>query len=492
MGNLTPKEKKLLRNQEWRLDNLYKIKDKNQKIIKLKRNAIQRRLHDDCTGFDVVLKPRQVGISSYFLIKKLDKCIFTRNYTAAIISHDRESMEKLFAIIRRAHKHMNEKVKPEIDKGGGSKYELRFPTNDSKITCTLEAVSETVNDLHISEMALMKNAERVKTSMDAVPISNGIISIETTCRGFNFFHKFWNDKDSIFARHFFPWYLHEEYFIESEKFKLNKEELKIKKYAKKTYGVDITYNQFAFRRFKINQKDGDIDNFSQEYPSDPATCFIASGQSFFDLRIISRIKEDLPKAPTDGGELEIYKTFEKGHSYVCGADTAEGVGGDFSVATIIDADTMEQVAQLRGQFKPSIFAEKIQELCRLYYIGSTTWPYLAVERNNHGHAVILSLVEIQKYENQYKHKDGREGWVTDKVTRPIMFNTLKDGLENQTLKVNSHDLINECLTFINNSGKMEASDNSHDDTVIAIAIALQMAIQFKSNNYDNIDRRILI
>lgn len=490
MSILSPEEIAKFKDPAWRLDNLYKIKTKDQKTIKFRKNNIQTRLHKEATGLDVVLKARQVGISTYFLLKKLDKAIFTRNYTVAILSHERKSMEILFSMIRRAHKYMNPMARPEIGKGGGSIYQLRFPETDSKIYCTLEAVSDTVNDLHISEMALMNNADRVKTSMDAVPIG-GNISIETTARGYNHFQEFWTDPETIFKKHFFPWYLHEEYAIKSDKFKLTPAETKLIKYAKAEYGVNLTYDQIAFRRFKIKQKENDLDNFLQEFPENDISCFIATGQNFLDTMILSKlIKEDFVTPATEGG-LTIYKEFNKEHDYVCGADTAEGVGGDFSVGIMIDATTMEVVAQLRGQFKPSDFAHRLNELCNIYQAGGTQFPLLAVERNNHGHAVLLELDEHINYEHLYKHKDGRPGWITDRVSKPIMLNALKDGLENYNLKVYSKELLTEALTLINNNGKIQASEGKHDDIIVATAIALQMCLN-QSINYDNIENRILL
>lgn len=495
MPKLTPKEKKLLKDPDWRLDNLYKIKDKNQKIIRFKKNYIQQMLHNNSSQFDDVLKSRQVGISTYYLLKKLDKTMFTPNYTACILSHKRESMEKLFSIIRRAHKLMHPKVQPILDKGGGSKYELRFPEIDSKIYCTMEAVSDTVNDLHISEMALMENSDRVDTSMDAVPINDGIISIETTPRGFNHYHQFRTMKESLFRRHFFPWYFHDEYQIHTdEKLKYTADEKKLITKAKKLYGYDVTPAQIMFRRQKIKQKK-DKKKFQVEFPEDERSCFMGSGDSPFDLKqlleMINNLEEPVHKTDT----LEIYKPFDKTKNYVCGADTAEGKGGDYSVGVIYEVDSMEQCAQIRSnKWKPRIFADELNDLCLMYSKPGRIMPLLAVELNNHGHAVMLQLEDHLSYTNLYECKDGTNGWLTNSVTRPLMLDAFIDGVEDEIVVLNSYDTLNECLTFVNNKGKLEAEVGQHDDTIIASAIALQMCIKERSNLslYDNISDKILL
>lgn len=495
MGKLSGEEKRLLKDPDWRLDNLYKIKDKNKKIVKFKKNNIQQILHKNSTQFDIVLKSRQVGISTYYLLKKLDKAIFTPNYTACILSHKRDSMEKLFSIIRRAHKHMHWKVKPELDKGGGSKYELRFPEIDSKIYCTMEAVSDTVNDLHISEMALMDNDERVWTSMDAVPLNDGIISIETTPRGFNHFHKFWIDKDKVFKNHFFPWYLHEEYKIETNlNIQYSNKELDLIRKAKNLFGVDIDKDQIMFRRTKIKQKKGEK-IFLREYPEDDKSCFMGSGDSPFDLEIITGLQNNAKEPIEKTDTMEIYEDYDSNKRYVCGADTAEGKGGDYSVATMFEVKTMKQVAQIRSnRWKPRVFADKILDLCNRYSKPGREKPLLAVELNNHGHAVLLQLEEHIMYPNLYEYKDNNKGWLTNSVTRPIMLDCFIDSVEDGIVVLNSNDTLNECLTLVNNKGKIEAEEGEHDDCIIAASIAIQMCILQKSNLslYDNLEDTILV
>jgi len=492
---LTPNEIKLLKDPDFRLDNLYKIKDKNKRIVKFKKTPIQQLLHKNSTGFDNILKARQLGISTYFLLKKLDAAIFTPNYTACILSHKRESMEKLFSIIRRAVKYMHPLVQPVIDKGGGSKYEIRFPEIDSKIYCTMEAVSDTVNDLHISEMALMKDRERVDTSMDAVPLVGGIISIETTPRGFNHYHKFWNDPDTMFKNHFFPWYLQDEYQIEFKgKMEYTEDEIKLIGKALKYHDVSLTKEQIMFRRMKIKQKKGK-EIFMQEFPEDDKSCFIASGDNPFDLEILTKLINNVQTPLFKDETLEIFELFDSNKRYVCGADTAEGKGGDYSVATMFEVGSMKQVAQLRSnKWKPRVFADKLYDFCTKYHKPSREWPLLAVELNNHGHAVILQLEDHLQYSNLYSYKEGQNGWLTNMVTRPLMIDGFIDGVEDEIVKLNSNLTLNECLTLINNKGKIEAEDGEHDDCIIAASIAIQMCIKEKSNIsiYDDISNKILI
>ena len=488
---LSQKDKEKLKDPMWRLQHLYYITNKSKKRVKFKPNSIQRYLLKNMTGYDNILKARQVGISTFLLLRKLDKAAFNSNQTEVILSHDRESLGKLFKIIRYAYKNMPDDLRPEIDKGGGSRYRLYFPEINSEIYCTLEAVSDAVSGLHISEMALMNNMDKVRTSMDAVPIETGEISIETTARGFNHYHDFYTGETG-YKNFFFPWYMHEEYCLNRGKIRWTAEEKQLKHKAIKLYGVELNDDQISFRRFKISQRKSKS-SFLQEYPEDDKTCFITTGTPAIDITKIQDIIKDRPEPIRETEYLKVYIEAISGTPYVFGVDTAEGVGGDYSVAVVMDSKKREVVAILRGHLKPFDFANEINKLAKDYRRGRAPMPLVGVERNNHGHAVLLELKEHLNYPNLYMHSDNRAGWITDKVTRPIMLNTFIDAVENSTVKINDMTILNECLTLVNNKGKIEAAQGKHDDSVIASSIAIQLSINAKQlDMYYDIENKVLL
>lgn len=480
---LSQKDLQYLSDPSWRLDNFYYITNKDKQKVLFKKNQIQQHIHDKCTRFNATLKARQVGISTYWLLKYLDIAAFNENQTVAILSHDRESLRKLFKIIRFAHKNMPDIVRPAVDKGGGSMYRLYFPEINSEIYCTLEAVSDAVSHLHISEMALNENPDSIRTSMDSVPIATGSISIETTPRGYNHFYKFWSN-DNSYTKFFFPWYMHHEYKMDTDPLVYTADELKLIEKANKLFGINLTKEQIAFRRFKISQK-ADMKSFLQEYPEDDASCFITSGDAAMDIlkikELINVTKEPIKQTST----LKIWSEWQKGKVYVAGCDTAEGVNKDYSVCVIINATDREIVAQLKSNsWKPREFAIEVDKLCRLYQKQRAGYPLLAVELNNHGHAVLLELDEHLHYPNLYRFKKDSFGWKTDSVTRPLMIDGFIDAIENQTVIMHSKDVLNECLTLIDNNGKIEAQDGENDDCVIASSIAIQMLKEVNANIID--------
>lgn len=477
----------------WRLNNFYKIVNKQGELVQFRENGIQRRLNDSKTLRKRILKYRQGGVSTNEILKACDDVFFHRNRTACILAHDSDGIETLFDIAKGAYKFLADRLKPRLDRGGGSKYEMVFPDLNSRIYADLEVRGGTIHRLHISEAAFA-DKNRIKATLETVPIKTGIVTIETTPNGMgNHFYRSWIDEDPFYEKMFFPWYVDTQYQLDPSSVKeLTPEEVEFTHKAKRLYGVDITKGQIAFRRFKQHDLK---DLFIQEYPEDEVTCFLASGGAPFDLTIIQEMINNAPEPIETYGAVEIYKSFDPRRSYVIGADTAEGVRKDYSVAVVLDATDLEVVALYRSnRVKPSEFAKGIYDLAERYQKGSTMWPFLAVERNNHGHAVLLALDEMNSYPNLYKDpKDEMLGWKTNSISRPVMLDTFIEAVEERQIQLNSKVILYECLTLIDNGGKIEAEDGENDDCVIATSIALQMAIKHgRFDLYENIAEKILL
>ncbi len=472
-------------DRTWRLDNLYSIVNKEGNAVAFERNNIQRLLSTVQAKRKMILKSRQVGISTNELIDCLDFTLFDENKVTCILAHEQDGIEKLFRIVRRAYEFLPEEIKPKLDRGGGSKYELYFPDINSRIYCDLESRGDTIHKLHLSELAFMKDLTRVKSTLECVPMASGQVTIETTPKGMNHFYDLWMDENTNYAKCFYPWFFHEEYQIPDTELKsknLTKDEWDFIARAKGLYKVDISIPQIAFRRFKQNDQKH---LFKQEYPEDDISCFLTSGNSPFNLELVKPMYDAAKPPIEDHGGIKIYQKAQNAEIYVIGADTAEGVEGDSSVGKVFKVSNREEVASFcSNNVKPSEFADILVEMAELYSTKSIG-PLLAVERNNHGHAVLLKLDEYLKYPNLYRPKleEGKDldrmklGWQTDKVTRPIMIDTLIDGVENGTCILRDKQTLGECLTLVNNNGKIEAEEGNHDDNVVACAIALQMCIE---------------
>lgn len=212
-----------LLSRKWRLSHLYKIVDKNWKSTTFRPNKIQKKLIDLENKLRkkygkvrlIILKARQMGLTTYKLIDKLDKCLFVPNTTVNIVAHNKDKLEEIFAKVKYAYSSIPDKIqtpswvwhkpKPKYD----TKTSYYFPSLNSKISITLDARSGTLTDLHISEMAFINDAqEMLRGTLPAA--ENADITIETTANGMNYFYKFRcyhrDNSDSEFETVFFPWY----------------------------------------------------------------------------------------------------------------------------------------------------------------------------------------------------------------------------------------------------------------------------------------------
>lgn len=480
-----------LHDRQWRLGHVYSVVDKASRQRVFRPNPIQARILADPSPRKMFLKARQVGISTSGILEMFDHVIHTPNTTACILAHEQDSIRKLFQIVHRAYDFLEPELKPQLDRGGGSKYEFYFPLLNSRIYCDLESRGDTIHWLHASEAAFFADTDKLKATLQAVPIATGRVSIESTANGMgNLFYEMWMDAEQPYQKFFFPWFLMPEYRITTDPLALTADEHDFIRKAKTYYGVDIDHAQIAFRRFKQRELKA---LFLQEYPEDDVTCFLSSGNAFMNL---FRVKDQIAAARRpieDHDGLRVFVPYNNAHLYACGVDVAEGVGADWSVASVFDATTWEQVACLRKQSKPSDFAHDTVALLSRYVSPGRPWPLLGVERNNHGHSMLLELHEHIGYANLYQTADERVGWLTDRVTRPIMLDALRDGVENRTVVVNDAETLAECLTFVDIDGKPEAAEGRHDDCVMAAAIAVQMCVeQSVSRLYDNIRDRILV
>lgn len=490
MKEILAELKNKLKDKQWRLNNLYYIVDKNSKKIKFKENTVQKRLSSNNSKKKIILKARQMGITTHQVIEMFDYVCWNRNVTAVILCHENDALKKIFNIVKRAYDFMHPSIRPKIDRGGGSVNQLYFPEINSRIFTDLEVRGTTINWLHISEAAFAK-WERIDATLQAVPI-DGTITFETTPNGIgNNFYEFYFDKtNDFYSRFFFPWFFHDEYQMPTKKINYTDEEKDLMEMALKKFKVKMTKEQIAWQRMKKAELK---EMFYQEYPSDEHTCFLTSGDPAINLLVVEEMIKKAKAPITEKGNFKIYKYHQKKHYYVIGADTAEGVGGDYSVAHVYDVTNMELVATLRGHIKPYDFAHQLNELGKMYQRGNDPFPIIAVERNNHGHAVLLELKENLVYRNLFHDKDERVGWKTDKISRPIMLNGFIEAIESRRISIPDIDTLKECLTLVNNNGKIEAVEGKHDDCVIASSIALQMVIASSSiAMYNEIKSKILL
>lgn len=469
-----------LQNKDWRMAHLYFLKTTDRRLQVYRRNFAQSNYSLRKKLLNMILKARQLGFSTECLIDLLDETINTPNTNSAIIAHERDKVVKLFEIVKRAFENMPDGTKPRVS--FDNRNELYFPDLDSKIYVTLDTRSETVHNLHWSEVAFTPQAENKAAAIFASVPKGGKITLETTANGMSgYFFDEWEDKDSKFTKHFYNWLWETRY---AEPLEMDIEELRARYRTQAIrYGLmldledrfNLTPEQL---QFYSNQVVKNKHLVLQEFPTTSLEAFIATGRNIFHH---TDLQKHPVRPPIDRkwGDMLIWEHPQPSSKYVLGVDPAGGIGGDFAVIQVFNAHTGEQAAEYASNYvKPNQLGLTAMEIGNHYNKG-----LIVIESNNHGHAVIDAI--RHKYYNLYRRetmdKQTREktytiGYATTGATKPLMVDVLEEAVRDETIMIHSEDLIKEMKVFVQTDepGKQGygAEGSAHDDRVMATALAV--------------------
>lgn len=481
-------------------DTLLWIRDEMGNIIPYVRNPIQKRI------YEIIQKERARG-NRYFIILKYRRGGITtdqqainfyeslkRGRSVVTLAHEANDTEKIFNIAKLFYSQLWPAYQPKRSRK--VKRELEYPDLNSEYYIGTAggkafARGSTLQRFHASEVAFWPGQDHeidnlMASLCEAARAGEGVL--ESTANGVsNWFHTRWKEVEAgraLWVPIFLAW--HEDYrnqipvVSEDERQAILSNLLDAE--AELVEKHNLTAEQIKWRRIK---KDALRKLFAQEYPESADEAFLNSGISYFDSAALQRIQErgKDPVSTSLGGMVKIWKLPEGGKEYVAGSDVASGADPnsdklDYSVTHILDRVTGEHVATLKGKIKPHEFAKQSARLCERY--NNAFW---GVERNEYGHAVLNSALNVLRYKNLYKHqkydkaskqKISQHGWPTNKETRPIMIDDLAKALEKDELLTKSISFVNECKSFVLKKGRMEAESGAHDDEVFAMAIAWQM------------------
>lgn len=474
-----------------------------QKIL---MEAIRRQREDQGYVRVLILKARQQGLSTVtggFIYSEVSQRTGAK---ALVMAHKKDSTDALFAMVRRFYDSSPEAIRPSTRYA--SKRELFFDKLDSSYivaTAGGEAVArgETLTHFHGSEMAFWpKSGARdlwngIKQSIADAP--GTFIALESTANGVSgpFYEMCQLALRGLLPGWelvFIPWFIEPEYRVAAlpKGWKRTHEEQEV---ADK-FGVDDY--QLAWRRARIAETSPD--QFKQEYPATPDEAFLASGLPVFnpeqlvsylaecplpteldrrslEMRYRPDAKEPEPVwAKNPRGELVVYEAPDPKKSYAIGADVGKGIrGGDYSVAHVIDADK-KVVAVWRGHVIADYFGTTLNHLGNWYNTAR-----VLVENNDHGLLTNYVLSKELNYPNlyssiQYDKEQDKEteviGFTTNVKTRPMVLDQLRAAFREKAIDIKDRDTLTEMMRFVvNDNGKMEAEEGSHDDCVMALAFA---------------------
>lgn len=484
----------------------------------------------------IVLKARQEGVSTYLAARNFRLAHLWPNQRVTVIAHEKDKSAAIFEFYQRMYDNLIDPMKvPKLSSQRGNVLHLQHDSQIVVDTAMDEdaGAGTTIQALHASEVARWPNAKNVFISIaQAVPDVGSEIVLESTAEGIgNFFHEQWiaaEQGESGYVPIFLPWWIQAEYSLaideeEREHILASKDDYE-RQALDEGFFWEGAYHKLSPEQLAWRKKvgipgkcAGDIRKFKAQYPTTSKEAFVATGDTFFDKDALERY--DLSTKPyarrgslklskrstitlrEDAmGHLRVWELPKPGGMYVIGADTASGKlvasgdqddergGRDFSSADVIDAKTSKQVAQLHGRMPPKVFAEQLNYLGYFYGSGEATrWPALiAVERNySSGITVLKTLQEEFHYPNLYFGRQTATrnnrltpqlGWITSKSSRKPLLEGLAEEIREESLAIPCAETIREMYTFvIDDKGVPRATEGTHDDRVISLAIARWVA-----------------
>lgn len=446
------------------------IRDRKGRNLPLVPNRVQKEYERRRGQQNIVLKARQLGMSTWIAARFFLKTALVPGTLTVQVAHTQEAAESLFKMVHRFYRLLPEDVQESLGPVRANVRQLIFSLSDSEYR--VETAGDrnvgrglTISNLHCSEVARWPgDASDTLQGMRAALVPDGELVLESTPMGASgCFWREWQDaRKTGVVQHFFPWWWESAYVADPVLASdLTGEECKLRE----EHG--LTLEQLGYRR-TIQTRYREL--AKQEFAETAHDCFLASGDCYFDTQTIDRrLAETAEPASTRiRGQLQIWFPPQQGRRYIVAVDPAGGgTQGDYSAVGVIDSETGLQCAELQTHCTVLELAEEVARLAREY--GEAL---VAVERNNHGNAVLAFLRSVCHYDHLFQ-QEGQDGWLTTFISRSRMLALLACALVETPAIFSSRRLLAECRSFVRKeNGRVEAQAGEHDDCVFAMAIAL--------------------
>lgn len=412
----------------------------------------------------IVMEGRQQGKTSVAAAYILWYTLFQESKTVAILANKASTAREIMS----RYQLMFEHLPPWMQQGvkTWNKGDIELENGSIVFTAATTAAGirgKSVNLLYIDEAAIIPNtiADQFFTAVYPV-ISAGTttkILITSTPLGYNHFWKFWNDavnKVNDFVPMFIPYSRipgRDEAWALEQRRQLG----------------ELKYNQEVLCKF-LGSSLTLIDSSTIEYMSTCPTVYSKDGLDLYEYPI---------KAERDDEE----KLVRKPHSYVIVADTAKGVGGDYSAFVIVDIT--EVPYKLVGKYRdnkiaPMLYPTVIHKVARDFNDA-----YVLIETNSSEQVAHILHNELEYGNIVFVNRSTKSGQVvsggfgggktqlgvnTDKRVKRIGCFTFKSLLEEKKLLIFDADVISEISTFIQVRDSYQADEGYHDDLVMPLVL----------------------
>ena len=412
--------------------------------------------------FNIILKSRQLGLSTLSAGFILWKMLFNQDYNALVIATKVTVAKNLVEKVRVMHDLL-----PIWLRDGGSssvednKLSLKLK-NGSQVKAIASSPdagrSEALSLLIVDEAAFIRDIDEIWLSAQSTLSTGGSAIVLSTPNGIgNWFHKMWVDGESGangFNNINLHWTKHPE-----------------------------RNQQWRDEQTRILG----IKGAAQECDCD----FVGSGDTVIDPALLTWYRDTYVMDPVEKGAFDgnlwkwEYPNYNK--QYMVVADVARGDASDYSTAQVIDIENATQVAEYRGRLETKDFGNFLVSLATDYNNA-----LLVIENANVGWSTIqqcidrgygnlfymskdLQYIDTERQMSNKYYRDERQmvaGFSTTSKTRPLIISTLDTYMREKDILIRSSRLIDEMFTFVWHSGRAEAMKGYNDDLIMALGIGL--------------------
>jgi hypothetical protein len=279
-------------DKNWRMNNLYRIVNTQGNSIRFKLNSVQEDVLNGLHNRNLILKARQLGMSTFSVLYLLDEVIFNANLAAGIVSYSLEHAQHIFKrIIGHALDSITPYAKSMVGIVQRSAREITF-SNGSFLRVDTTLRGGAYQLVLVSEFGktCARNpikAEEVVTGTLQTVSSSGRIIIESTGEGNSGFYADMVNQAVIrgnddlneleYKLFFFPWYDEPSYKMKRKA----KYEVELTDYFDKieiNSNVTISDEQ---RNWYAFQRDTLGDKLRQEFPSTVSEAFISHSDAYY-------------------------------------------------------------------------------------------------------------------------------------------------------------------------------------------------------------------
>ena len=410
--------------------------------------------------YNVILKSRQMGISTLTAGYALWAMVFQEDFNVLVIATTQNTAKNLITKVRVMNDLLPSWLKNKSVED--NRLSLRY-ANGSQIKAASSspdaARSEALSLLVIDEAAFIDKADEIWTSAQQTLSTGGkCIALSTPNGTGNWFHKTWVGAvtgETEFNDILLHWTQHPD-------------------------------KDQAWR----DKQDGLL---GEKMAAQECDCdFVSSGDTVIGGELLQWMSDNTVKEPIEQRgskkELWIWEYPKQDARYLISADVARGDGKDYSAFHVVDIETMEQVAEYKGQIHTKEYGNMLVNLATEY-----NEALLVIENANIGWATIQQVID-RHYSNlyyTYKHEgvtdpdvhlqknydlQGKEkatpGFTTSSRTRPLLVSKLDTYLREKACTIRSKRLIEELFVFIWKGSKAQAQGGYNDDLVMSLGIGL--------------------